>query len=50
MTKKEYNQRFYAKNKEKIIENACEKKTCNLCFKIITKNIAFQYIVLKKVN
>jgi hypothetical protein len=36
-TKKEYNQRFYAKNKERLIAEACVKVTCGQCLKQITK-------------
>lgn len=37
MTKKEYNQRFYAKHKERLINEACEKTQCDLCNRTISK-------------
>ena len=35
---KEYNARYYSKNKAKLIANLCEKVDCNICGKSITKN------------
>lgn len=35
---KEYNAKYYSKNKEKLIANLCEKVQCNICGKLITKN------------
>lgn len=35
---KEYNAKYYTKNKEKLIANLCEKVECNICGKFITKN------------
>lgn len=37
-TVKEYNARYYAKNKTKLIASLCEKVECNVCGKLITKN------------
>lgn len=35
---KEYNAKYYSKNKRKLIANLCEKVQCNICGKSITKN------------
>jgi hypothetical protein len=35
---KEYNAKYYAKNKVKLISNLCEKVECNICGKSISKN------------
>lgn len=37
-TIKEYNARYYSKNKDKVLASLAEKVECNICGKMITKN------------
>jgi len=36
-TRKDYNKKYYEKNKEQIIKYICEKKECSLCGKNIAR-------------
>ena len=37
-TVKEYNSRYYSKNREKVLSALSEKIECNVCCKLITRN------------